>query len=163
MVATGSTRADLSSRTVLLTEGWRPPTSLPLKWLCKGKRSVWRKKREKGLPFKAPNTWQNRSTKTTKTPVFIRGNHVLWNVCQLSKILYMKMRKTATFLENFFFSLSPGSRLLLEGRRYSEHLLQKFSGKLVYTLLPGGLGTEGLSPFLREECHFKSLKVVLRC
>lgn len=103
MVATGSTRADLSSRTVLLTEGWRPPTSLPLKWLCKGKRSVWRKKREKGLPFKAPNTWQNRSTKTTKTPVFIRGNHVLWNVCQLSKILYMKMRKTATFLESFFF------------------------------------------------------------
>lgn len=60
MVATGSTWADLNSRTALLTEGWRPPTSLPLKWLCKGKRSVWRKEREKGTPFKAPSTWQNR-------------------------------------------------------------------------------------------------------
>lgn len=106
MVAIGSTWADLNIRTMLLTEGWRLPTSLPLKWLCKGKHSVWRKKREKGLPFEAPSTWQNRSTKITKTPVFIRGNHVLWNVCQLSKMLYVKMRKTAIFLVSCFLSLS---------------------------------------------------------
>lgn len=85
MGATSSTWADPHGRTPLLTECWRPPTSLSRNWVCRGKCSVWRKKTEQDTRFKAPSTWWNTSTQTRKKPIFKRANHVLSHVCQVSK------------------------------------------------------------------------------